>query len=107
MCLAPVAWMPEKTRIEVTSRRSWSAGSDQRTRRSNAGLRLARGATTNGCMRRRSRPQDRANSGLYTDFHMAVTSRTWSPESWREHPALQQPEWPDADAATAAVERLK
>src|SRR6476619_5252658 len=38
---------------------------------------------------------------------MAVTSRTWSPESWREHTALQQPEWPDAAEAGAALERLK
>ena len=38
---------------------------------------------------------------------MAVTSRTWSPESWRERPALQQPEWPSAEDAAAAVERLK
>src|SRR6478672_6321048 len=38
---------------------------------------------------------------------MAVTSRTWSPESWRERTALQQPDWPDAAAAAAAVERLK
>src|SRR5579885_788129 len=38
---------------------------------------------------------------------MAVTSPTWSPDSWRERRALQQPEWPDAGAATAAVERLR
>ena len=38
---------------------------------------------------------------------MAVTSPTWSPESWRERTALQQPEWPDAAAAAAALERLK
>jgi 3-deoxy-7-phosphoheptulonate synthase len=38
---------------------------------------------------------------------MAVTSRTWSPESWREHTALQQPEWPDAAEAGTALERLK
>jgi len=38
---------------------------------------------------------------------MAVTSRTWSPDSWREHTALQQPEWPDAVEAGAALERLK
>src|SRR6476469_1935800 len=38
---------------------------------------------------------------------MAVTSRTWSPESWREHSALQQPEWPDAAEAGTALERLK
>src|SRR3954451_1139355 len=38
---------------------------------------------------------------------MAVTSPTWSPGSWREHPALQQPEWPDPAAAAAALGRLK
>jgi 3-deoxy-7-phosphoheptulonate synthase len=38
---------------------------------------------------------------------VAVTSDTWSPSSWRERPALQQPEWPDAAAAAAALERLK
>jgi len=38
---------------------------------------------------------------------MAVTSPTWSPDSWRELTALQQPEWPDAVIAAAAVERLK
>jgi 3-deoxy-7-phosphoheptulonate synthase len=37
---------------------------------------------------------------------MTVTPSTWSPSSWRERRALQQPEWPDAAAATAAVERL-
>src|SRR3954470_14818556 len=38
---------------------------------------------------------------------MAVTSRTWWPGSWRERPALQQPEGPDGVIAAAAVERLK
>jgi 3-deoxy-7-phosphoheptulonate synthase len=38
---------------------------------------------------------------------MAVTSRTWSPDSWRERTALQQPEWPNAAAASAALDRLK
>ena len=38
---------------------------------------------------------------------MAVTSRTWSPDSWRERTALQQPDWPDAAAAATALERLK
>src|SRR3989440_1785617 len=38
---------------------------------------------------------------------MVTTSQTWSPESWREHTALQQPEWPDRAAAGAAVTRLK
>src|SRR5205807_9214639 len=38
---------------------------------------------------------------------VAIASSTWSPSSWREHPALQQPEWPDAAAAAAALGRLK
>jgi 3-deoxy-7-phosphoheptulonate synthase len=38
---------------------------------------------------------------------VAVTSRTWSPDSWRERVALQQPAWPDPGRANAAVERLK
>ena len=35
---------------------------------------------------------------------MAVVDSTWSPSSWREHEALQQPEWPDA-ARTDEVRR--
>jgi 3-deoxy-7-phosphoheptulonate synthase len=38
---------------------------------------------------------------------MSVASTTWTPESWREHVALQQPEWPDPAGAAAVVERLK
>jgi 3-deoxy-7-phosphoheptulonate synthase len=38
---------------------------------------------------------------------MAVTSSAWTPSSWREHPALQQPEWPDATRLGAATDRLK
>jgi 3-deoxy-7-phosphoheptulonate synthase len=38
---------------------------------------------------------------------VAVTSSAWSPSSWRGHEALQQPEWPDAARADAAVEKLK
>ena len=38
---------------------------------------------------------------------MAVTSTTWRPDSWRERRALQQPAWPDGEAAAAAVARLK
>jgi 3-deoxy-7-phosphoheptulonate synthase len=38
---------------------------------------------------------------------MAVTEQTWTPDSWRERTALQQPEWPDAAAASLALERLK
>src|SRR6478672_1942307 len=32
---------------------------------------------------------------------MATTQPTWSPASWREHPALHQPDWPDAVAGEA------
>src|SRR6476620_2671378 len=32
---------------------------------------------------------------------------TWSPSSWRDHPAGHQPEWPDGDAAEAARSRLQ
>jgi 3-deoxy-7-phosphoheptulonate synthase len=38
---------------------------------------------------------------------MATTSPTWAPDSWRDRPALQQPEWPDAAGREGAVERLK
>src|SRR5579862_2258369 len=35
---------------------------------------------------------------------MAVIDSTWSPSSWRDREALQQPEWPDA-ARLATVKR--
>jgi 3-deoxy-7-phosphoheptulonate synthase len=38
---------------------------------------------------------------------VAVTSSTWSPSSWRGFEALQQPEWPDAAQAQAALDRLR
>ena len=38
---------------------------------------------------------------------MAVTPATWTPSSWRGRTALHQPEWPDAAAAEASVERLR
>ena len=38
---------------------------------------------------------------------MAVTSSAWTPSSWRDFEALQQPEWPDAARAGEAVARLK
>ena len=38
---------------------------------------------------------------------MATTSPPWSPDSWRDRIALQQPEWPEPTAAVAALERLK
>jgi 3-deoxy-7-phosphoheptulonate synthase len=38
---------------------------------------------------------------------MTVARDTWSPSGWRTSEALQQPEWPDAAAVTAVVERLK
>jgi len=37
---------------------------------------------------------------------MATTQPTWSPASWRERPALHQPDWPDPVAAEAARESL-
>ena len=37
---------------------------------------------------------------------MATTQPTWSPASWRERPALHQPDWPDPVAAEAARDRL-
>jgi 3-deoxy-7-phosphoheptulonate synthase len=37
---------------------------------------------------------------------VTVTPSTWTPGSWREKRALQQPEWPDAVVAAAAVARL-
>ena len=37
---------------------------------------------------------------------MATTHHTWSPTSWRERPALQQPDWPDRAAADAVGARI-
>lgn len=37
---------------------------------------------------------------------MATTPRTWTPDAWRAHPALQQPDWPDAVALDAVRARL-
>jgi 3-deoxy-7-phosphoheptulonate synthase len=33
-------------------------------------------------------------------------SRTWSPSSWRDHPAEQQPEWPDLHALEQSLKAL-
>ncbi len=38
---------------------------------------------------------------------MAIVRDTWTPDAWRAFGALQQPEWPNAAATTAVVERLK
>jgi len=38
---------------------------------------------------------------------MAVTPETWTPSSWRIHPARHQPEWPDEAKAEAALAQLK
>src|SRR3954452_12102250 len=43
----------------------------------------------------------------YTGTTVAVTSSQWTPSSWRDLEALQQPEWPDPARASAAVGRLK
>jgi 3-deoxy-7-phosphoheptulonate synthase len=37
---------------------------------------------------------------------VAITESTWTSSSWRERPALQQPEWPDPHALAAIRERL-
>jgi 3-deoxy-7-phosphoheptulonate synthase len=37
---------------------------------------------------------------------MAAAPATWTPSSWRDRPALHQPEWPDAAAARDAVAQL-
>lgn len=38
---------------------------------------------------------------------IGAMSRTWSPSSWRNHPAAQQPEWPDEGALEEALRELK
>ena len=38
---------------------------------------------------------------------MAVTETPWTPASWREHEALQQPVWPDAGRAENARAQLR
>jgi 3-deoxy-7-phosphoheptulonate synthase len=37
---------------------------------------------------------------------MAVVDSTWSPSSWRDREALQQPEWPDAARARETLAKL-
>jgi 3-deoxy-7-phosphoheptulonate synthase len=37
---------------------------------------------------------------------VAITESTWTPSSWRELTAAQQPDWPDQDALAASSERL-
>src|SRR5437763_2760077 len=37
---------------------------------------------------------------------MATLPSTWSPASWRERPALHQPDWPDQAAAAAVRDQL-
>ena len=31
----------------------------------------------------------------------------WSPQSWRDYPAAQQPEWPDTAALESALDELR
>jgi 3-deoxy-7-phosphoheptulonate synthase len=38
---------------------------------------------------------------------VAITSTTWSLASWREHPARQQPGWPDPAHAAEVVDELR
>ncbi len=37
---------------------------------------------------------------------MNTTHTAWSPRTWREHTALQQPRWPDIDAHEAVLQQL-
>jgi 3-deoxy-7-phosphoheptulonate synthase len=41
-----------------------------------------------------------------SDEHWGVSTDTWSPSSWRNHPAQQQPSWPDDAALEAALKTL-
>ena len=36
-----------------------------------------------------------------------LDGRSWQPESWRRHPAAQQPAWPDESAAGAVLHRIR
>lgn len=38
---------------------------------------------------------------------MAISPDTWSPASWRDYPAAQQPDWPNPQAVEFAVEELR
>src|SRR5436305_6766525 len=107
MCFSPVAWMPEKTRIEFTSSEScvhWVGSADE------AALAQASASPAG------PRPANAEGGGhgqridektVTTLIAVTVTSSAWSPSSWREREALQQPDWPDAAAAAASLERLK
>jgi 3-deoxy-7-phosphoheptulonate synthase len=37
----------------------------------------------------------------------SATGPPWAPESWRTHPAAQQPDWPDAAALDRALDELR
>ena len=37
---------------------------------------------------------------------MTSTASSWSPRSWREHPAAQQPNWPDEGALDAVLKEM-
>jgi 3-deoxy-7-phosphoheptulonate synthase len=37
---------------------------------------------------------------------LTAVSTTWSPSSWREFPAVQQPDWPDPAALDGVVKQL-
>src|SRR4051812_510606 len=95
--------MPEKTRMSGHLVESWVVAAESISGR--------------GGRQRRAPPRPRRHDQRKREAEikviagtipgMAVTSPTWSPDSWRERRAPQQPEWPDPAAATAVVERLK
>src|SRR3954447_4943570 len=44
--------------------------------------------------------------GPPSDHAGGVSSPNWTPAIWRDHPAAQQPEWPDADAFDRVLKTL-
>jgi 3-deoxy-7-phosphoheptulonate synthase len=44
--------------------------------------------------------------GEVTDERAAPSGRPWTPSTWRDRPAAQQPDWPDGDALDAALGEL-
>ena len=70
-----------------------------------AGLRLARSAMTSDVREAESSPQDRGKRRSYTDRWLSRPRP--GPRLLARRTALQQPEWPDAARAAAAVEQLQ
>jgi 3-deoxy-7-phosphoheptulonate synthase len=52
-----------------------------------------------------NRKPRRSKGAIYTGS-MAVAPSTWSPSSWREHAAAQQPDWPSGERVEAVRAKL-